>query len=40
VKRFPGPEALAEQIVAAGFRDVAVRRFAGGIVALHTAHAK
>jgi demethylmenaquinone methyltransferase / 2-methoxy-6-polyprenyl-1,4-benzoquinol methylase len=39
VKRFPGPEALAERIVAAGFGDVAVRLFAGGIVALHTAHA-
>jgi demethylmenaquinone methyltransferase/2-methoxy-6-polyprenyl-1,4-benzoquinol methylase len=40
VKRFPGPEQLAEQIAAAGFRDVGVRLFAGGIVALHTAHAK
>jgi demethylmenaquinone methyltransferase/2-methoxy-6-polyprenyl-1,4-benzoquinol methylase len=40
VKRFPGPEALTERIVAAGFGDVAVRLFAGGIVALHTAHAK
>jgi demethylmenaquinone methyltransferase / 2-methoxy-6-polyprenyl-1,4-benzoquinol methylase len=39
VKRFPGPEALTERIVAAGFGDVAVRLFAGGIVALHTAHA-
>ena len=40
VKRFPGPDALAERIVARGFGDVAVRLVAGGIVALHTAHAK
>jgi demethylmenaquinone methyltransferase / 2-methoxy-6-polyprenyl-1,4-benzoquinol methylase len=40
VKRFPGPEALAERISAAGFGEVGVRLFAGGIVALHTAHAK
>ena len=40
VKRFPGPEQLAERIAAAGFGEVAVRLFAGGIVALHTAHAK
>jgi demethylmenaquinone methyltransferase / 2-methoxy-6-polyprenyl-1,4-benzoquinol methylase len=39
VKRFPGPEDLAELIRAAGFRDVDVRLFAGGIVALHTAEA-
>jgi demethylmenaquinone methyltransferase/2-methoxy-6-polyprenyl-1,4-benzoquinol methylase len=37
VRRFPGPEELAEMIAAAGFRDVRVRLFAGGIVALHTA---
>jgi demethylmenaquinone methyltransferase / 2-methoxy-6-polyprenyl-1,4-benzoquinol methylase len=37
VKRFPGPEDFAELIRAAGFRDVNVRLFAGGIVALHTA---
>jgi demethylmenaquinone methyltransferase/2-methoxy-6-polyprenyl-1,4-benzoquinol methylase len=36
VKRFPGPDALAELIASAGFRDVRVRRFAGGIVALHS----
>jgi demethylmenaquinone methyltransferase/2-methoxy-6-polyprenyl-1,4-benzoquinol methylase len=36
VKRFPGPGALAELIASAGFRDVRVRRFAGGIVALHS----
>jgi demethylmenaquinone methyltransferase/2-methoxy-6-polyprenyl-1,4-benzoquinol methylase len=37
VRRFPGPAELAEMIAAAGFRDVSVRLFAGGIVALHTA---
>ena len=40
VRRFPGPAELAEMIEAAGFRDVRVRLFAGGIVALHTADAK
>ena len=39
VKRFPGPEELAELMRAAGFRDVRIRLFAGGIVALHTADA-
>ena len=39
VRRFPGPAELAELIAAAGFRDVRVRLFAGGIVALHTAEA-
>ena len=37
VRRFPGPDELAELIGVAGFRDVEVRLFAGGIVALHTA---
>jgi demethylmenaquinone methyltransferase / 2-methoxy-6-polyprenyl-1,4-benzoquinol methylase len=37
VKRFPGPDELAERIAAAGFREVRIRLFAGGIVALHTA---
>jgi demethylmenaquinone methyltransferase/2-methoxy-6-polyprenyl-1,4-benzoquinol methylase len=37
VRRFPGPEELADLITGAGFRDVRVRFFAGGIVALHTA---
>src|SRR5438876_4774763 len=37
VRRFPGPAELAEMIAAAGFRQVRVRLFAGGIVALHTA---
>jgi demethylmenaquinone methyltransferase/2-methoxy-6-polyprenyl-1,4-benzoquinol methylase len=35
VRRFPGPDELAAQLE--GFRDVGYRRFAGGIVALHTA---
>ena len=39
VRRFPGPEELAELIESAGFRAVSVRLFAGGIVALHTAEA-
>ncbi len=37
VRRFPGPQELAELIAAAGFTDVRYRTFAGGIVALHTA---
>jgi demethylmenaquinone methyltransferase / 2-methoxy-6-polyprenyl-1,4-benzoquinol methylase len=40
VRRFPGPEELADLIVRAGFADVRVRLFAGGIVALHTAEAR
>jgi demethylmenaquinone methyltransferase/2-methoxy-6-polyprenyl-1,4-benzoquinol methylase len=40
VRRFPAPEALAELIDAAGFRDVKYRTFAGGIVALHTAESE
>jgi demethylmenaquinone methyltransferase/2-methoxy-6-polyprenyl-1,4-benzoquinol methylase len=40
VRRFPGPAELAEMIEAAGFGDVRVRLFAGGIVALHTADTK
>lgn len=39
VRRFPGPAALAEQLREAGFADVQIRLFAGGIVALHTARA-
>ena len=39
VRRFPGPEDLAELIAAAGFGDVHYRLFAGGIIALHTAEA-
>jgi demethylmenaquinone methyltransferase/2-methoxy-6-polyprenyl-1,4-benzoquinol methylase len=37
VRRFPGKDDLVTVIEAAGFRDVAYRTFAGGIVALHTA---
>jgi demethylmenaquinone methyltransferase/2-methoxy-6-polyprenyl-1,4-benzoquinol methylase len=40
VRRFPGPVELTRMIEAAGFRDVQVRLFAGGIVALHTADAR
>ncbi|HEY3017460.1 MAG TPA: bifunctional demethylmenaquinone methyltransferase/2-methoxy-6-polyprenyl-1,4-benzoquinol methylase UbiE [Gaiellaceae bacterium] len=40
VRRFPGPEELAARIVAAGFGEVRVRLFAGGIVALYTTHAR
>jgi demethylmenaquinone methyltransferase/2-methoxy-6-polyprenyl-1,4-benzoquinol methylase len=36
VKRFPGAEALAELLRAAGFGDVRFRLLAGSIVALHT----
>ena len=39
VRRFPGPEALAELVTASGFRDVRYRTFAAGIVALHTGEA-
>jgi demethylmenaquinone methyltransferase/2-methoxy-6-polyprenyl-1,4-benzoquinol methylase len=40
VRRFPGPAELTEMIAGAGFEDVRVRLFAGGIVALHTAVAE
>jgi demethylmenaquinone methyltransferase/2-methoxy-6-polyprenyl-1,4-benzoquinol methylase len=40
VRRFPGPEELSGMIVEAGFGNVQVRLFAGGIVALHTAQAQ
>jgi demethylmenaquinone methyltransferase/2-methoxy-6-polyprenyl-1,4-benzoquinol methylase len=36
VRRFPGPEDLAEVIRRSGFDEVRYERFAGGIVALHT----
>jgi demethylmenaquinone methyltransferase / 2-methoxy-6-polyprenyl-1,4-benzoquinol methylase len=39
VRRFPGPEALAELLGECGFQDVEFRRFAGGIVALHVGEA-
>jgi demethylmenaquinone methyltransferase / 2-methoxy-6-polyprenyl-1,4-benzoquinol methylase len=35
VRRFPGPEELAEHMRAAGFEEVRFRRLGGGIVALH-----
>jgi demethylmenaquinone methyltransferase/2-methoxy-6-polyprenyl-1,4-benzoquinol methylase len=38
VRRFPGPEDLAELMRRAGFGDVSFRLFAGGIVALHVGH--
>jgi demethylmenaquinone methyltransferase / 2-methoxy-6-polyprenyl-1,4-benzoquinol methylase len=39
VRRFPGPEELSALLHAAGFANVRVRLFAGGIVALHVAEA-
>ncbi len=36
VRRFPGPEELADELRKVGFEDVRYRFFAGGIVALHT----
>jgi demethylmenaquinone methyltransferase/2-methoxy-6-polyprenyl-1,4-benzoquinol methylase len=36
VRRFPGPEELAELMRGVGFGDVQYRLLAGGIVALHT----
>ena len=35
VRRFPGPDELANLMRSAGFADVSYRTFAGGIVALH-----
>ena len=40
VRRFPGPDALAELLRQAGFGEVTYRTFAGGIVALHTGIAR
>lgn len=37
ISAFPGPEGLAAEIAAAGFREVHWRRLSGGIVALHGA---
>jgi len=39
VRRFPGPEELAELLGSCGFEAVQFRRFAGGIVALHVGEA-
>ncbi|HEY4346735.1 MAG TPA: bifunctional demethylmenaquinone methyltransferase/2-methoxy-6-polyprenyl-1,4-benzoquinol methylase UbiE [Gaiellaceae bacterium] len=39
VRRFPGPEELAELLGSCGFEAVQVRLFAGGIVALHVGEA-
>jgi demethylmenaquinone methyltransferase/2-methoxy-6-polyprenyl-1,4-benzoquinol methylase len=39
VRRFPGPEELADLLHASGFGEVRFRRFAGGIVALHVGEA-
>ena len=36
VRRFPGPDELAELMRGHGFGEVAYRRLGGGIVALHT----
>jgi len=36
VRRFPGPDELAELMRRQGFGDVSFRRLGGGIVALHT----
>jgi demethylmenaquinone methyltransferase/2-methoxy-6-polyprenyl-1,4-benzoquinol methylase len=40
VRRFPGPEDLAELMRGAGFEDVRWRLLGGGIVALHTARTR
>jgi demethylmenaquinone methyltransferase/2-methoxy-6-polyprenyl-1,4-benzoquinol methylase len=39
VRRFPGPDELADKLAAAGFTNVRYRLFAGGIVALHIGEA-
>ena len=39
VRRFPGPEALAELLGSCGFEAVQFQLFAGGIVALHVGEA-
>jgi demethylmenaquinone methyltransferase / 2-methoxy-6-polyprenyl-1,4-benzoquinol methylase len=40
VRRFPGPEALADLLAECGFARVRFRLFAGGIVALHVGEAE
>jgi demethylmenaquinone methyltransferase/2-methoxy-6-polyprenyl-1,4-benzoquinol methylase len=37
VRRFPGPDDLADALRRAGFADVSYRLLAGGIVSLHVA---
>lgn len=37
IRRFPGPDALAQEIRDAGFSRVAYERFTGGVAVLHTA---
>lgn len=39
VRKFPGPEGLAEEMRCAGFREVEYELLSGGIVALHTGKA-
>jgi demethylmenaquinone methyltransferase/2-methoxy-6-polyprenyl-1,4-benzoquinol methylase len=39
VRRFPGPESLADLLAECGFGNVRFKRFAGGIVALHAGEA-
>jgi len=36
IRRFPRPEAFAEMIRGAGFRQVSFRPLTGGVVALHS----
>jgi demethylmenaquinone methyltransferase / 2-methoxy-6-polyprenyl-1,4-benzoquinol methylase len=38
VRRFPGPDDLADALGRAGFADVSYRLLAGGIVSLHVGH--
>jgi demethylmenaquinone methyltransferase / 2-methoxy-6-polyprenyl-1,4-benzoquinol methylase len=38
VRRFPGPDDLADALRRAGFADVSYRLLAGGIVSLHVGH--
>jgi demethylmenaquinone methyltransferase/2-methoxy-6-polyprenyl-1,4-benzoquinol methylase len=40
VRRFPGPDELAELVGSCGFEDVRVRLLGGSIIALHTAVAR
>jgi demethylmenaquinone methyltransferase/2-methoxy-6-polyprenyl-1,4-benzoquinol methylase len=40
VRRFPGPDKLAQMLESTGFEEVRYRTFAAGIVALHTGQAR